>query len=151
MLDFQVKSGFAHPPSPPICLQPSLPVAASPVPSPDTLRRVLSMLIEPSHHPMQGTHLTFSRTGCRHLSRDLVLSVSLECLAFFLIPPWLSGTEKTGAWPVLTSLMLSGASHASLVPDCNVGLSVCPSTAPGALPGTPNSARCSRHQCKFVE
>lgn len=32
--------------------------------------------------------------------------------------------------PVHAGLMLSGASHAALVPDCNVRLSVCPSTAP---------------------
>lgn len=32
--------------------------------------------------------------------------------------------------PVHAGLMLSEASYAALVPDCNVGLSVCPSTAP---------------------
>lgn len=53
MLDFQVKSGFAHPHSPPVCLQPSLPIADSLAHNPDILRMVLGMLIEPSDHPMQ--------------------------------------------------------------------------------------------------
>lgn len=61
---------------------------------------------------------------------------AIECLALFQIPPWASGREKREAWSCSHRVNVKWASHASLIPDCNVGLSVCPSMAPGTLPGT---------------